>query len=90
MRSINIGLVIFTFITGTVAAVYWYRSSQISIRPTWSIEPGEHQLSQSGWVTGTLQAFSESAVLNAKAAIWTAVSVVLGTLSSVAGVFLKP
>jgi hypothetical protein len=87
MRAVNMGLVVSTFLTGVVAAAYWYRSSRIQPRPTWRIEPGDGQLSQSGWLAGTLQAFSDAAALNAKAAGWTAVSVALAAISSLVGIF---
>jgi hypothetical protein len=87
MREIYLGLVGLTFVTGIIAAVYWYRSSRIAVQPGWNIEPADEQLSQAGWTAGTLQAFADSGALNAKAALWTAASVALGSLSAVASIF---
>jgi hypothetical protein len=76
-------------IAGLIAAWYWYRSSKVQIEPMWPqgpmglVEPGEVEASQGGWIGGTLLAFSASADLNSKAALWTAGSVVLAAISSV-------
>jgi hypothetical protein len=77
MKWTSNGLAMLAAVTGLVAALYWYRSSTIQITPTWITEPGDEQLSQAGWITGALKAFSKSADLNAKAARWTASSVML-------------
>ena len=79
--------------TGLVAAWYWYRSSKVQVEPVWPqgvfglVEPGETEGSQAGWITGTLTAYSKSADLNAKAALWTAGSVVLAAASSFVSAF---
>lgn len=87
MKCAYFGLVALTFVTGITAAVYWYQSSRIPATPTWKIEPGDQQLSQAGWVAGTLEALSASARLNSRAAIWTALSVALAAFSSLIGFF---
>jgi hypothetical protein len=87
MKWVYLGLVGLSFVTGIVAAFYWYRSSRIEIKAAWEVEPGDEQLSQAGWIGGTLEAFTASASLNAKAALWTASSVAFAALSAVAGSF---
>jgi hypothetical protein len=83
-------------ISGLVASWYWWKASKIDIDPGWSSGlPGDDRPSQpadmegtgslNGWVTATMQAVNLSSDLNRKAAILTAVSVVLAGLSSVAG-----
>jgi hypothetical protein len=72
-------------ITGLIAAAYCLRASKVNIKPTWDTEPAEGHLSDKGWTFGMLQAAIVSANLNAKAAVWTAVSVVFSVVSAIAG-----
>lgn len=91
-------LSVLAFGTGLVAAYYWYRSSQIQPDPGWRvgppspeltdlrpIEPLDLEAKNSGRVLAAVQAFSESAELNKRAAIWTAVSVAFAAISSICG-----
>jgi hypothetical protein len=50
-------------------------------------EPVDLQDSQNGWIVGLLQSLSASADLNAKAAVWTAASVVFARVSSILSAF---
>lgn len=72
-------------ITGLNAAQYWLRASQVPINPAWRVEPGEQDAAHRGWMARMLQASIDSANLNAKAARWTAVSVVLTVTSAIVG-----
>lgn len=54
--------------------------------PNGPIEPGEREDSQDGWIGGAMAAFSESARLNTKAAVWTALSVLFGAFASLLSV----
>jgi hypothetical protein len=89
LKFASIAMAVLALITGIVAARYWYRSSKVDIEPIWPtgaggpVEPGEHEDSQDGWIGGALTAFSESARLNAKAAVWTAASVVFAAIASI-------
>jgi hypothetical protein len=90
MKIASVTLALTALITGIVAAIYWYRSSKLQVVPMWStlptgelFEPLDRQDSQSGWIVGMLQSLSASADLNAKAALWTAASVVFSAISSV-------
>ena len=89
MKTIGIGLAILAGITGVIAAIYWYQSSRVPIDPIWPdgpvglMEPGEHDASQDGWVAGMMQASTRAAQLNAKAALWTAGSVLLAAAASI-------
>jgi len=77
---------------GALAARYWYRSAMVEPMPTWASgdrlgplnEPGIEALSQNGWIAGTVQAVSDSARWNKRAALWSAAAVVLTALSSLA------
>lgn len=92
MRMLGIALAICACVTGVVAAVYWYRSSKVPIDPIWPrgpfglVEPGEREASQDGWIGGMLQASARVAELNAKAALWTAGSVLLAAAASILSV----
>lgn len=90
MKLAGIGLAVAALVSGIVAAGYWYRSSKLQITPAWGLgsmgelfQPLEQDDAQQGWIVGMLEASSASADRNAKAAIWTAVSVVLGAISSI-------
>jgi len=89
MKFAGIATAVAALISGLIAAWYWYRSSKVQIEPMWPqgsmglVEPGDAEASQGGWIGGTLMAFSVSADLNSKAALWTAVSVVLAAISSI-------
>lgn len=89
LRYASIAMAVLALATGIVAASYWYLSSKVEIEPMWPrgasglIEPGEREDSQDGWIGGALTAFSESARLNAKAAVWTAASVIFAAMASI-------
>jgi hypothetical protein len=78
-------LAIAALITGLLAAWKWYTASWVQPKPNWRTEPVEPVLSNMGWTGATLEAFEKAGQLNAKAALWTAVSVVLSALSALAG-----
>ena len=88
-----ITLAVAAFAVGMRAARIWYLTSTIQPDPEWPrepvmglpFEPVEPTLSQQGWTVAILVALSKSAVLNARAAKWTAWAVVLGSLSAVLG-----
>jgi hypothetical protein len=72
-------------IAGIGAARKWYESSKIHPKPNWKFEPVVPKLKSMGWDAATLEAFQKAGELNARAAFWTAVSVVLSALSSILG-----
>jgi hypothetical protein len=77
---------VLAFLTGVVAATYWYRSSTVAVEPqvdhrTGGAMPGPVRR----WLGGMLIAAEDSATLNKKASVWTAATVVLGTLSNLVG-----
>ncbi|SEI14935.1 hypothetical protein [Paraburkholderia hospita] len=76
------------FVVGLLAARYWFLASKVDPLPVWGDrEPVDQSLAQAGWIVGLLEASSESARLNRRAAALTAVAVVLTTGSGVAGLF---
>ena len=108
MKWISFGLGILASVTGFVAAVYWYRSSKVGLKPIWGgldarskqeipvreirtlgFEPVDPLFSQMGWLAGLMQTVGESADLNKRAALWTAVSVALAAGSSVLGMIVS-
>lgn len=73
-------------ISGLVAARYWLKSSKIPALATGGgFEPLETEDKALGWALGSIEAFTESSTLNRKAARWTAISVLLSTLSCFTG-----
>lgn len=89
VKTLEIGLTILAGITGIKAAIYWFCSCAVPIEPTWPegafgrVEPGEHEESQNGWIAGVMQSNALAARLNAKAAFWTGISVLLTTAASI-------
>lgn len=88
MKIFSFVLTIAAFITGLIAAYYWHRACKAGISPLWGedgTEPADQHSSDMGWTVGIIQAFSESAKLNKTASMGTAVSVMLGTASTLVG-----
>jgi hypothetical protein len=92
----SIVLAVTALIVGLRAADYWLKASKIPIDPGWnSGMPGDTRPSQpadpegigvlSDWNAATMEAVRLSSDLNRKAAVWTAVAVVLAGVSSVVG-----
>jgi hypothetical protein len=84
-------------VVGLFAAYYWWKASKIEIDPGWRtgppqsaadalrpIEPADGS-SDAVWLTATMKAASDSAYLNKRAALLTAVAVVFSALSGVLG-----
>jgi hypothetical protein len=82
-------LAIQSLITGVVAAMYWYKASAVSPRPDWEkpggAEPGDFHLIPTLMLRIILRPARSSAELNAKAAAWTAITVVLTTMLTLVG-----
>lgn len=81
---------------GLGAAWYWRKASEIAIDPGWNggmprdtrpVQPADLDGigTMVGWQSATMEAVRQSSDLNRKAAILTAISIVLAGLSSVAG-----
>jgi hypothetical protein len=88
MHLLAIVAALIGFALGLVSAYYWWLASRIETMPVWGDrEPVDPILSQGGWIAGMMNAASESARLNQKAAVFTAIAVLLSTGSAVIGLF---
>jgi hypothetical protein len=94
MHCFGIAVGVIALVAGLIAAYWWYQSAQIVAIPSWAVgepgvfsgvEPGDSQLSDSGWIAGLLVAAQKSANLNKRAALWTAFSVLVGAIANFAG-----
>jgi hypothetical protein len=85
MKAVIIALAGLALATGLKAAWEWYFASKVQPKPNWRVEPVVPTLAQMGWDNATLEAFEKAGQLNAKAALWTAASVVLSALSAISG-----
>lgn len=78
-----------TALTGVYAAGLWGRASKAPNIPTWvhscGIEPGNPIRAINEWLAGIQQGGNKAAVLNQRAAQWTAVSVLLSAITTVVG-----
>jgi hypothetical protein len=87
MRCDIIGLVaaILGIVASLAAAISARRSregSSVVIDPGWAVEPGDAQLSQMGWLAGSIGAFGKISEINSAAALWSALA---ASLSGLAG-----
>lgn len=72
-------------VTGLCAAYLWWQASRIPVDPVWYVEPGETIGSMQGWIAAMLEASGKSSAKNARAAIWTGISVALSGLVALLG-----
>lgn len=86
MKGIGLVLALCALVTGLTAAWYWYKASVVPNVPKVDRRFGGG-MSEAGtpWLAGTVDAIKEASDFNAKAALWTAASVVLSALSSFVG-----
>jgi len=89
MKGLSFGLAVASFVTGLCSAFLWYRASRVQIIPIWvksgHMEPVDPTLAHAEWIVAQLEAATKSGDLNRKAAGWTAATVILTTLSTLAG-----
>jgi hypothetical protein len=89
MKYVALALALLAAGTGLLAALYWHRASKVQIIPMWEeqgrMEPVSLAQGNTEWIVGLLKTGEKSSYLNKVAAQWTAVSVFLGALSSLAG-----
>lgn len=89
MKYLAIGLALLAFAAGLRSALLWHRASRIHVVPMF-VEDGQMQTvdpySQNvEWVIALLKTAEKAGLLNRKAAEWTALTVVLSTLSTLIG-----
>ena len=92
MKWVSLAAVLGSLGAGLWAAWLWYLSSRVRADPNWQrdyvtgipIQPADPMLTQMSWTDALLRASKEAADLNARAAFWTAITVVLGTLAGLA------
>lgn len=86
MKYLELVLAVAAFITGLLAAGYWYKASRVTADPEWGrngeYRPVTHSMEQDAWIAVLIQSASESARLNKIAALWTAVAVALNALAT--------
>jgi hypothetical protein len=83
LKFISIALSVFGLVFGLIAAWYWLKASQVSIKPAWELEiRGNVNKNIMGWVTGNMIAFKDAGDLNARAALLTAIAILFGSVGS--------
>jgi hypothetical protein len=85
VKYLELVLAAVAFITGLLAAWYWYKASRIQTVPKWGYSGEGHwaqALGQHRWTEELITSTSESARLNKIAALWTAVAVMLNALAA--------
>ncbi len=81
-------LAVAALISGLIAAYYWFRSAEVRLKKLGNFaEPVNEAVLDSftQWIFEIADNIKDAAALNKRAAIWTAVSVVLGAIASVIG-----
>jgi hypothetical protein len=85
-------LSVLTATVGIRAARLWHRSSLLYANPSWTenggIEPMDQSQSLAGWIVGINKFNNETAALNKRAAQLTALSVILGAITTIVGAAL--
>jgi hypothetical protein len=72
------------FVSGLIAASYWYRSTKVPLKSTTPDAKG-FDMAAFGLAAGAYQAYQAVAALNKKAALWTAAAAIFGAASAVLG-----
>jgi hypothetical protein len=93
VKWVGVAFAIVALLTGLKAAWEWYKSSKITPDPGWGLDPtgtlpmqpADPMQAQMDWIVATLAAMRKASSLNATAACWTAVSVVLAGISAIFG-----
>ena len=85
MKCAAIILAVVALATGLRAARLWWRASKAEPASDWKwfSEPVESDQTNAAWLHEIIKALAESADLNKRAAVWTAVSVIFGSASAV-------
>jgi hypothetical protein len=83
MKNIALAVQILSALAGMYAAYCWWVASTGKIHPGWTVEPGEAEAAQAGWIVGIMNNVIESAKLNKRAALWTGASVLLSSVSGI-------
>lgn len=84
----SVAAAVFAAATGLRAAWLWYRASKVTAKPDFGptpFPPIDPSLGQMMWTGAILEAAAASGALNAQAARWTAIAVVLAAVQSLAG-----
>lgn len=88
MKPTGLAFIVFSLlgaIAGLVAAWYWFKASRVSFELD-DFESVDPDIAQNDWIATILTGVTESSDLNAKAARWTAVAVVLGAIATILSV----
>jgi hypothetical protein len=86
-RGVSLGFAVVAIATGLAASWHWYRASKVKHNPAWNLRigPGAAPHNTMGHVAGLMLAWQSAEKLNAKAALWTAVSVMCSGVSAQLG-----
>jgi len=88
MHVLAFGLGVVGFAVGVAAARLWWQASRIDTQTAWGArESGDLMTQQAAWIAALLKASAESAALNKRAAVLTAIAVACSSTSSLLGLF---
>jgi hypothetical protein len=83
MRGVSETLAVIAFGAGLSAAWYWFSSTQVGIDPSeYKNKEGQQFFQMMKWIKSVMDTSATVAQLNAKAAWWTAISVLASGLST--------
>jgi hypothetical protein len=80
-------LTLLAAVAGFFGAYYWMRSAMVHIAPPGPFEPVEEADKANFWNAALMDAFQNSALLNKKAAGWTAASVLFAAFAGLVQLF---
>ena len=83
MHIATIIFILFGSFTSFRAAWFWRKASDARTDAGWPCEPGDSEASLAGWQNAVMSSLTNSARLNQKAALWSAISVGLTAVGGV-------
>jgi hypothetical protein len=88
MKTVEVSLMAISGITGIIAAIFWFRSALVPIKPPGGFEPVDEADKASYWNVGLMTAFQESASFNKTAAALTGASVLLASAAGIVQILI--
>lgn len=80
--AVSIATLFAALVTGLVSAYFWWKASRVLPNPSGGIDSGEQLVRQEAWLWAQIEQSKTASKLNAIAAGWSAITVLLSVLSS--------
>jgi hypothetical protein len=87
LHAISLLLGLASALTSGRAALLWRKASIVSLNPRGGENSGVHSGQQDAWTAALMEAYSESSILNGRAAGWSATAAILSALMTLSMIF---